>query len=108
VRLLADENVPAVVITQLREAGHHVVAVAETAKGLADKDVLALARRDELVLLTFDKDFGELAARGVVLVRLGSMSPGLMAKTIVAAIACGDRWSECFTVIEPGRVRMIG
>ena len=60
-RFLANENFPGRAVTALTAAGHDVVWVRVTAPGMSDPDVLAWAARDERILLTFDKDFGELA-----------------------------------------------
>ena len=62
-RLLADENVPLPSIYALRSAGMEFAAVTEDAAGAGDHDVLALAERQGRVLLTFDRDFGELVFR---------------------------------------------
>src|SRR4051794_29761327 len=80
--VLADESVDIPVIARLRADGHTVVAVRELAPGIDDPNVLALANEQAAVLLTMDKDFGDLTVRdqlpvaGVILIRL----PGLMAK----------------------------
>jgi predicted nuclease of predicted toxin-antitoxin system len=58
-RFLADENVPRPSIRLLRDAGHNVAAVREDQPGSEDDDVLARARREDRVLLTFDRDHGD-------------------------------------------------
>jgi predicted nuclease of predicted toxin-antitoxin system len=60
-RLLADENFPGAAVTALGAVGHDVVWVGAVAPGTSDPDVLAWAAREQRILLTFDKDFGELA-----------------------------------------------
>ena len=72
-RLLANENFPGAAVTALEAAGHDVVWVRTAAPGTTDRDVLAWAAREERVLLTFDKDFGELA-RGSALPRTCGLS----------------------------------
>jgi predicted nuclease of predicted toxin-antitoxin system len=59
-RVLLDENFPAGAARGLEAAGHEVASVATAAPGLDDRGVLALARADSRVLLTFDADFGDL------------------------------------------------
>ncbi|QJR36517.1 DUF5615 family PIN-like protein [Gemmatimonas groenlandica] len=54
-RLLADENVPLPSIFALRTAGMDVAAATEDAPGASDREVLARARREGRVLLTFDQ-----------------------------------------------------
>lgn len=62
-RLLANENVPGPVVVALRAAGHDVLWVKERMAGAKDRDVLARAQADARLVVTFDKDFGELAVR---------------------------------------------
>lgn len=112
-RFLADENFPRVAVMALAAAGHDVAWVRLAAPGAADADVLALAARQNRVLLTFDKDFGELAARsalprgcGVVLFRLPAPRTEPAAEQLAAHLAARDDWSGHFSVVEPGRIRM--
>lgn len=107
-RILIDENIPLCIAAALREAHHDVVCITDESKGISDEEVLEQATSMGAVVLTMDKDFGELARKGVVLLRLAPMRPNAMAAAVVAALAQSDRWLECFSVIEPGRVRMIG
>jgi predicted nuclease of predicted toxin-antitoxin system len=67
VRWLADECVAAPLVNSLRAAGHDVTYVAEVAASLGDTDVIALAMRENRVLLTEDKDFGDLVFSSPVL-----------------------------------------
>jgi predicted nuclease of predicted toxin-antitoxin system len=83
------------------------------APGAADTDVLTAAVRESRILLTFDKDFGELAARsalpsgcGIVLFRVPPPRNDRAAQRLVTRITSRDDWSGHFSVIEPGRVRM--
>jgi len=75
--------------------------------------VLAQAVRENRVLLTFDKDFGELAWRaalpltaGIVLVRLPMPPPANVGPTISSIIGSREDWAGHFSVVEPGRIRM--
>jgi predicted nuclease of predicted toxin-antitoxin system len=61
-RFLADENIPGDAVTELEAAGHDIVWVRTMAPGSKDEDILALAVREERIILTFDKDFGECLA----------------------------------------------
>ena len=62
-RFLANEHFPGAAVTALTARGHDVVWVRVSAPGTSDADVLAWAAREQRILLTFDKDFGELAGR---------------------------------------------
>jgi len=83
------------------------------APGATDPDVLAWAAREERILLTFDKDFDDLAKAsvlppecGVVLLRLPMPKPGDVGQVLAELIAARDDWAGHFSVIEPARVRM--
>ena len=60
-RFLADENFPGAAVAALRRAGVAVDWALELAPGAPDEAVLARALTSGAVILTFDKDFGELA-----------------------------------------------
>jgi predicted nuclease of predicted toxin-antitoxin system len=61
VRLLANENFPGDAVAALRRLGHDVAWVRTDAPGSKDPEVLQRAVQEERVLVTLDKDFGELA-----------------------------------------------
>lgn len=109
-RFLANENFPGAAVKVLEAAGHDVVWVRITAPGTGDPDVLAWAIREERILLTFDKDFGELArasqlptACGVVLFRMPMPKPGDAGQRLADLITARDDWAGHFSVVDPGR-----
>lgn len=112
-KFLADESVDRQIVDRLRQDDHVVWYVAEMDPGISDEAVLNLANREAALLLTADKDFGELVYRqrrlvpGVVLIRLAGLSP--MSKAEVVASAINKRTTElqrAFAVITPGRIRI--
>src|SRR5215211_4522952 len=78
-KLLADENVESEMVSALREAGHDVTDIKEITPGIDDITVLTLAKDTNAILMTNDKDFGELVYRdrltsgGVILMRFGGI-----------------------------------
>jgi predicted nuclease of predicted toxin-antitoxin system len=112
VRWLADECVAAPLVAFLRTSGHDVLYVAEVAAGSNDSDVIALALREKRLLLTEDKDFGDLVFRrkrampGVVLMRVGPENRALKVMRLAAAIErYGQGLFGRYTVVEDGRFR---
>lgn len=110
--LVADESCAGPVIRALREAGHDVIAIAGSATGAADEVVIERALAERRVLITEDRDFGELvyargrSSAGVVFVKFPSRVRRLKPAAVVEAVAkLGARLRDSFTVIEPGRVR---
>lgn len=111
--LLADECVAAAVVARLRADGHAVEVAGDSAPGAADDDVLDRAAASGRVLVTADKDFGELVYRlgrahaGVVLLRLAGVPPEERAEKVSGVFR--DRAAELtgsFTVIERDTVRV--
>ncbi len=75
-RLLIDENIPQVFADWLRAAGNDLILAGELAAGETDSHWLELAEKNRRIIMTADKDFGELIFRdrlnsnGVILLRL--------------------------------------
>lgn len=112
-RFLADENIPVAVIDALTARGHDVQRSARLARGAADKDIVMAANRESRVLLTFDKDFGEIAVRlglvarsGIILLRFVPRDPLDAATVVVSAVAARQDWAGHFAVVERARIRM--
>ena len=78
-KFIADESIDQPIVSQLRADGHLVEAVSELSPGITDHEVLSRSTDQGAVLLTADKDFGELvyrqgqASTGVVLIRLSGL-----------------------------------
>ncbi len=113
-RFLADENFPAAGVAALRRLGRDVLSIGEVLRGASDVAVLELTTRESRIILTFDKDFGELARKsklpeacGVVLFRIPLPAPAAQAgERLAKLVAAREDWAGHFSVIEPGRVRM--
>jgi predicted nuclease of predicted toxin-antitoxin system len=113
VNLLADEGVDAPIVQPLRLDGHDVQYVAELAPGITDDGVLDRANTGRRVLITGDKDFGELvfrlsrAAAGVLLVRLAGLT-AVQKSDIVSDVLRepGSEMVGAFAVVSPGMVRI--
>jgi predicted nuclease of predicted toxin-antitoxin system len=112
-RLLADENFPLDAVKALRNEGHDVVWIREVARGIGDEKVLSQAQEEERIVITFDKDFGELAfhsklpaTAGIILFRVTPHSSQHVALVAVQAIESRKDWEGHFSVIEDDRIRM--
>lgn len=111
--IVADEGIDRQIVERLRADGHHVEFIAESAPGVRDEHILAMANKQRALLLTSDKDSGELVFRqglissGVVLIRLAGLSQ--RAKTDIVSAAIADHSHELpssFAVIAPAGVRV--
>lgn len=110
---VADESCAGPVVRALREAGHDVIAIAEVAKGASDEQVLELALQENRVLITEDRDCGELvyargrSSAGVILLRFQNQGRNTKPSAVVEAVErLGTRLKDAFTVVEPGPVRI--
>jgi len=92
-KFVADESIDRQIVDRLRIDGHKVSYVAESDPGLADPGVLSISQTGGALLLTADKDFGELIFRrklphsGVLLIRLAGLGPDVKAQIVSRAIA---------------------
>ena len=112
-KFIADESVERAVYRALEQLGHEVLDVCTHASGASDRHVLALARQQDAILLTADKDFGDLVyielenVRGVVLLRLQGIPLLAMVDRGVAAIeAYVHELDDHFLVVTATQVRI--
>ena len=110
---LADENVPRIVIERLRTRGFEVVSVSEVRPGATEKDVLEIANAGNSIVITEDRDFGEMVIRqrlgvcGLILLELDRLSNAAQAEIVVQSVLLhGDKFSGNLAVIEPERIRI--
>ena len=112
-RFLANENFPLKSIRQLREHDHDVVAVIEEMSGVSDRIILDRANRENRIILTFDRDYGELifhyqlpTPAGVIYLRFDPVSPEEPADLLIRMFeSTGIQVENKFTVLDRDRVR---
>ena len=112
-RFLLDANVQLAVARALRDQGHDVVRVSEVDPRMTDSQVLDLARAQDRILMTNDKDFGELvflrgqSAPGILLLRLLPGDANEIAKTVLDVVrTTGNRLNGQFAVVTDRRIRL--
>lgn len=112
--LLADESVDRQIVERLRHDGHDVIYIAEAEPSISDGQVFDRANeKAALLLITADKDFGEMVFRdgrlvsnGVVLIRLAGITPD--SKAGIVSDVLNEHTGAlmgCFSVISPGKFR---
>lgn len=112
-RFLADESCDYGVVKALRAAGHDVVAVIEDDRGAPDREIFARSHREQRVLVTEDKDFGQLAVaahlsdqEGLLLIRCPEPSRGTLPAALAEFVATsGERLLGAVVVWTPARIR---
>ncbi len=112
-RFLADENVSRLVVDRLRAAGFDVASIGAPGSGGSDNEVIAVACREGCILITEDRDFGEMVVRqrlgvpGILLLELDRLSNVAEADRVAAVVSSNaQRLAGNLVVIEPGRVRV--
>ena len=112
--LLADESVDRQIVERLRQDGHDVLYVAEVEPSISDSIVFDRANEKSALLVTGDKDFGEIVFRdnrlssgGVVLLRLAGLSAEKKAEIVSEAFQThGADFPSYFSVVAPGKIRI--
>ena len=111
-KFLADESCDFVVVRGLRQAGCDVLAVCELAPSIADMEVIQLAGKEKRVLITEDKDFGQIfysftgKEHTVILIRYPNNIRKQLAPDVISLIkSYSKKISGCFVVVQPGRIR---
>ena len=112
-KFLADESCDFGVVRALRDNGHDVLAVCEFAKRLEDADVIDLSVREDRILITEDKDFGQLVFAhghgtcGIILVRFAATARRRLPSDLVRLVEQQKQaLRNSFVVLEPGRFRV--
>jgi predicted nuclease of predicted toxin-antitoxin system len=112
-RFLANENFPNPSIQMLRDNGMYVKSIGEDMPGITDNEVISIAKKENLIILTFDKDYGELLFRyaitdppAIIFFRHKGYHPAFSSEFLIKLLA--DRSVEIegdFTVIEENNIR---
>lgn len=90
IKFLTDENIAKSLVRALRKKGYNVKDIKEEKLfGISDTEVINKAKEDDRVILTHDKDFGNLlnyplqSHRGVVLIRYRNQSPSYVIARLI-------------------------
>jgi predicted nuclease of predicted toxin-antitoxin system len=113
VRFLADENCDSEIVRSLHRDGHDVLSVSAIHPRAEDAEVIELAVRDKRILLTEDKDFGQLVyahgaeGLGVIFLRYPTSARRQIASDVMQLVKQhGEKLVGCFVTVQPGRVRI--
>ena len=109
-KFVADANTPGLLVETLTSSGHEVFW-AYSVPGTPDVDLIQKAARERRVVITLDKDFGELVFRrghsvGVVLIRLRETSMQEAVAMVMDLVESEkENLHRLFCVIENTRIR---
>jgi predicted nuclease of predicted toxin-antitoxin system len=110
---LANENFPRPSMIILRENGFIIKSIQEDYPGIGDPEVMKIAVELNLIILTFDSDYGELIFKyakdnppAVVFFREKGNTPEFAASSLMSLLSNSNiTLSDAFTVIEPNNIR---
>lgn len=111
--LLADESVDFRIVKALRSNGYQIETILEISPGISDDQVLKIANEKSAVIITSDKDFGELTFRqkksnfGIILLRFpNEVIEEQMEVTQLAFEKFGVELPYKFTVVTSKKIRI--
>jgi len=111
---LANENIPLSAILALRNSGIDIHSIKEIFPGAKDETVLALAIKENAILLTFDKDFGEWVfknksnkPKGIILLRFTPLSAEHITRELKKLFSIQIAFPNFFAVANEEKVRVV-
>ncbi len=112
-KFVVDECTGTIVARWLQQQGHDVISIFDDARGSDDDQVLMMAFNDCRVLITSDKDFGELvfrekrSHRGIVLLRLNNQSSANAVTALERLFQEGHELIDRFVVVTVKKIRVV-
>jgi len=112
-KFIVDENAGPSVAKWLASIGYEVFSVYDETPGIPDEEILAKAHEENFIVVTSDKDFGELVFknnlphRGVILMRLVKESAPNKIRVMQSLLEqLSDQLPDRFVVVTEGGVRV--
>lgn len=112
-RILANENFPYRSIYYLKEKGHDVLSIGMDNPSIKDSEIMTIASNEERVIVTFDRDYGELIFRynykpekGVIYLRLDKyqpQEPGIIIEELILNVQID--LTRALTVVDKNGIR---
>ncbi|MEK6699750.1 MAG: DUF5615 family PIN-like protein [Nitrospirota bacterium] len=113
IKFIADVNVEKPIVDYLSENGYDIKWIPDYNCEILDEDLLSLANNEKRILITNDKDFGELTflqkklSAGIILFRVKGQSSQDKVKLIKKVLGnYGDKLFNHFTVITKKKIRI--
>jgi predicted nuclease of predicted toxin-antitoxin system len=113
-KFLANENVPIEAVELARQRGLDMAWIKEIMPSAEDESVLALSLAEGRVLVTYDKDFGEMAFQqgqkatcGVILLRPRLRHADYLAQLMITVLTQQVTWEGNFSVAREGQLRVV-
>ncbi len=111
-KFLANENIPLASCKYLENKGWDIVHIGVTNMGVSDEEVMEMAIEENRIIITFDRDYGELVYKngyrppGVIYFRIQEFTPEYPAKLLFDLITDQHlQTNNLFTVIDKNQNR---
>lgn len=110
-KFLANENFPVLSFQILKSSGLDIEHIIFTNPSVSDEEVMSIAIAQSRVIITFDRDYGELVYRfgykplGVIYLRFKEFEPDFPGRLILDLLESGVELEGLFTVIDPNKMR---
>ncbi len=84
-KFIMNENISPIIVTELKKLNYDVVHVREICKGCPDNEIIKLVKKENRIVITLDKDFGELFSEDItiILIRIKDQSPKCILETLI-------------------------
>lgn len=112
-KFIADENLEKRIVDFLRDSGHDVTYCAESMPREDDSVILNAANKEQRIIITNDKDFGELAflqrqsKTGILLLRFSTEDTGFKIAVLKQFLRqYAGKLQKNFVVISETKVRI--
>ena len=114
IKFIADVNIEKVIVGLLLENGYNVKWLPDYGCEILDADLLNMANTEKRILVTNDKDFGELTflqkklSTGIILIRVKGQEPQNKIKVMKKLLQnYSDKLLYHFVVVTKGKIRII-
>ena len=111
-KFLANENIPLASIVRLQNEGFDVVSVSTNFPSVKDEAVILFASMENRIIITFDRDYGELIFKhnlihsaGVIYLRIQNFQPEEPAELLMNLFKSDINFEGYFTVISENNIR---
>ena len=111
-KFLANENIPQASVKKLQDEGFDVVSVSENFPSIKDETVILFASMEDRIIITFDRDYGELIFKhnlkhsaGVIYLRIQNFQPDEPAEILLNLFKTELKFEGFFTVISENNIR---
>lgn len=113
IKLLADENFPLASVEIPEKEKYNILSISRSHSGISDMDIILLANQEKRLILTFDRDFGQLIFKdglipefGIFYFRLQKFHPSQPAQITLDLLKKSDfEITGAITVIEENFIR---